>query len=146
MPAADILIRPVAETDFKAVHDFINGLENTEFETRTLQHIYRQNLANPNIIYLIATSAGEPVGFISCYLQALLHHAGTVAEIQEMFVKNEWRSKGIGHTLVQRVIQMSRERGAVQMEVTSGNQRTDTHRFYLREGFSLSHKKFTRPL
>jgi PhnO protein len=67
-----------------------------------------------------------------------------VAEIQELFVKEQYRSLGIGRHLVND-LQM-RLQQCVVLEVTTQNKRTATHVFYEQLGFSPSHKKFVKQL
>ncbi len=81
---------------------------------------------------------------VSCHIQPLLHHAALVSEIQEMYVKDEFRSQQIGKALMEYVVGFAKSMGAVQMEVTSRSTRENAHRFYQREGFEKSHVKLVR--
>ncbi|MBC8882846.1 GNAT family N-acetyltransferase [Flavobacterium piscinae] len=94
------LIRPVSETDFEAVYQFINALEDFVFPKASQQAIFLENLSNPKHIFLLAEINQIPVGFISCHVQNLIHHGGLVGEIQEMFVLEQYRSKQIGKQLL----------------------------------------------
>ena len=67
-----------------------------------------------------------------------------VAEIQEMFVKEEYRSKEIGKALVEALVFFAKSKSALQIEVTSNNVRENAHRFYQKEGFKKSHVKLVR--
>lgn len=84
------------------------------------------------------------VGYLSCHSQFLLHHGGQkIAEIQEMYVNPESRKMGIGKKMIDELKRVALEKGIEQLEVTSNNKRTKTHRFYEREAFIQSHQKFT---
>ena len=144
MDSHQIKIRPASLSDFEKVFDFINQLENTEFEKEHQEFIYRKNLSSPDNIYLVAASDNLIVGFISCHIQYLLHHGGQkIGEIQEMYVAENSRSRGVGKELLDTLKKVAKETGIVQLEVTSGHQRGKAHSFYEREGFLHSHKKFT---
>lgn len=86
------------------------------------------------------------VGFVSVHIQYLLHHAGKVAEIQDLFIKTTYRNTGIGKELVQEAEKWSLENGARDIEVSSNRRREQAHRFYEREKYLKSHFKFTKQL
>ncbi len=138
-----IQIRPAAIDDFQYVYDFVNLLEKQEFDREKQWEIYLENACNPNHIYLIAWAHSLAVGYLSCHVQNLLHHGGLVGEIQEMYVNENGRSHGIGKKLIDNVKEIAKARGVLQLEVTSGFNREGAHRFYEREGFVHTHKKFT---
>lgn len=139
-------IRLAGTKDFETVYRFINLLEDETFDETTQQLLFAENIANPNIIYLLAFANEMPVGLLSCHIQNLLHHAGKVGEIQEMYVDASARSLGVGKKLIDRLKVIAQERNVVQLEVTSSFKRADAHRFYERENFIFTHKKFTFPL
>lgn len=135
----------VAE-DFMTIYRFVNLLEDAVFDQSAQQRLFTENIANPNVVYLLAFFEGNPVGFLSCHIQNLLHHNGKVGEIQEMFVDESARSLGIGKKLIAEIKIVARQKNVVQLEVTSSFKRQAAHRFYERENFIFTHKKFTFPL
>ena len=92
-------------------------------------------------MYLIAW-AKKPVAYLSCHMQALLHHGGEVAEIQEMYVVPEQRGHGIGKQLVDKLKGILRRRKVKRIEVTSQVYRRKAHKFYEGENFKLTSRKF----
>lgn len=136
-------IRFATADDFEAVYTFINQLEDETMDRQIQKRIFTQNLSNSEIIYLLAFSNGKPIGFLSLHIQNLLHHGGPIGEIQEMYVSKEARSLGAGKLLVDAIKRIAKERRIPQLEVTSSFKREDAHRFYEREGFAHTHKKFT---
>ncbi|MFT3794120.1 GNAT family N-acetyltransferase [Flavobacterium sp.] len=141
-----ITIRMAVAEDFQTVYRFINLLEDDTFNETTQHLLFAENLANPNVVYLIAFADEKPVGLLSCHIQNLLHHAGKVGEIQEMYVEESARSLGVGKKLIDALKAIAQQRNLVQLEVTSSFKRADAHRFYERENFIFTHKKFTLPL
>ena len=140
-------VRSAALADFESIYGFVNALEEIVFERDTLYHIFQKNIASDLNIYLVAyDQSNRPVGYISCHGQYLLHHAGLVGEIQELFVQPDKRGEGIGRLLVDAVKQRARDMGMLQLEVTANIKRVDTHRFYEQQGFDHTHKKFVYPL
>lgn len=130
--------------DEAIVYDMICDLENKGLSRESFNFVFHHNLAQQNICYLIAEYDGTPVGMGSCHVQPLLHHVCMVAEIQEMFVKEAYRSKEIGKALVDALIVFAKSKSALQIEVTSNNARENAHRFYQKVGFKKSHVKLVQ--
>lgn len=105
---------------------------------------FDRNIQSLNISYFLAEQSGKAIGMVSCHIQPLLHHAALVSEIQEMYVKPEYRSQRIGKVLMDHVTAFAKGEGAIQMEVTSRATREQAHRFYERERFEKSHVKLVR--
>jgi len=137
-----ISLRLATLADFKAVYDFINLLENLVYDAAVQRRLYEENLKNPDIVYLLAFDNEKPLGLLSMHIQNLMHHAGRIGEIQEMYVDEAARSLGIGKQLMDEMRSIAKQRNVLQLEVTSRLARTDAHRFYEREGFAFTHKKF----
>jgi len=141
-----IHICKAVDIDFEAIYSFINELEGQLFNREKQAEIFHQVIHNPTNIYLVAFDEDTPVGFISCHAQNLLHHSGLIGEIQEMFVAEKYRSGGVGKLLMENLIAESKQKGFLQLEVTSSKRREKAHQFYMREGFLASHFKFTKKI
>jgi len=144
MYMSNIIIRQATAADASVIYRFVNELEDTVFDESLFTRYYYQNLQLPHTHYLVAAEADVVLGYISCHGQILLHHCGLVYEIQEMFVVKEHRSKGIGALLLKALEERIAGDDHKLLEVSSNLRRKDTHRFYLLNGFSETHFKFTR--
>ncbi|MCE7063964.1 GNAT family N-acetyltransferase [Dyadobacter sp. CY326] len=144
MEIEKLTIREVNVADRAVIYEMICALENMKMDVAGFDFAFDTNIKNPNIRYFLAEFDSQPVGMVSCHIQPLLHHAALVSEIQEMFVKPEYRSQQVGKALMQHVMAYAKHMGAIQMEVTSRNIREQAHRFYQREGFEKSHVKLVR--
>jgi len=143
-PPADGSIRRATLADASVIYQFICDLENQTLDSALFLAVFERNLANPQIHYLIAVQADEPVGFVSCHIQYLLHHTGKVGEIQELYVHPNWRKQRIGQQLLNAVAQIGTEEELVNLEVTTNQKRVDTLRFYERESFLCTHYKLVK--
>ncbi len=138
------LVRDAAESDKTVLYQMLCELEGQVINYEDFCRVYQRNRSSDYIFYFVAEVKSVVVGMISCHIQGLLHHAGLVAEIQEMYVLPPYRSHGIGKMLMQHVIEAVETLGVSQIEVTSRAHRIDAHRFYEREGFEKSHVKLVR--
>jgi len=139
-------IRIAKPEDFPAVFSFICELEETAFDYNTLLAVFLNNIYADSCIYLVAEDMQELIGFISCHSQLLLHHSSRVAEIHEFYVKSNVRSTGVGTLLLKELRNQLRLKDIHFLEVTAQNKRAQTHSFYLKNGFTQSHEKFTQIL
>lgn len=139
-------IRSADWTDASAVYAFLCELEEAPLDQTKFQTIFRHNLTNPAVHYFVAEEAGVLIGFISCHIQYLLHHIGKIGEIQELFVRSEYRNARVGQQLLDAVTALAVREGCVNLEVTTNQRRTDAIRFYERAAFRRSHYKLVKPI
>jgi PhnO protein len=140
-------IRKVEEYDMLTVYEQVCLLEEFTFNINAFEKIFNHNMKDENVLYYLAENhEGEPLGFISCHIQNLLHHCGKVAEIQELFVRQENRAEGVGQALVKFVEQELIVLNCTSFEVTAQNKRLLTHDFYKKMGFDHTHLKYTKAI
>lgn len=139
----NLQIRKVKTQDLDFVYKSICELENEELDFEVFAAIFNENIANPSNLYLIAENENEGVGFISFHTQNLLHHCGRVGEIQEFFINENHRGKGIGRRFIEKIMQYAEEDKLKSIEVTTNRRRVENVLIYENLGFTLSHNKFT---
>jgi GNAT superfamily N-acetyltransferase len=101
---------------------------------------FEEITANPNVLLLVGELDGTIVA--TCQLtfaRHLTYHGGLIAELESVRTVSELRGQGIGTALMDWVVEESRRRGAVRLQLTSNRARVDAHRFYERLGFVASH-------
>ena len=142
-----IALRKTESRDLEVIHRMLCALEETDLPFAAFRNIFLRNINDAGMLYLVAChETGEIVGHLALHTQWLLHHAGLVAEIQEMFVDPSYRGAGIGENLLKEALKWADEKGCVLVEVTANINRTRTHGFYSANGFDKTHLKFTMPL
>ncbi|SOD97875.1 GNAT family N-acetyltransferase [Spirosoma fluviale] len=141
-----LTIRPATQIDESTIYNFLCILEEATLDRASFTAIFQQNTANPLVHYLVAELQEKVVGFVSCHVQYLLHHTGKVGEIQELFVRPEFRNQRIGKQLITALIDLAINENFVNLEVTTNQKRADTIRFYERETFIRTHVKLVKPL
>ena len=68
------------------------------------------------------------------------HHTGATAELLSIMVEPARRSQGIGAQLMTALLAECRQRQIQHLDVTVNTTNAAAQRFYIRHGFSLSHK------
>ena len=88
---------------------------------------------------LIAEADGGIVGVLSASWQRAIHVPGVYATIQDLWVDEAWRSRGVGAELVEAIASQARTRGVSRLEVGLPRETfaaiASTESFYRRNGF-----------
>ncbi|KKL38204.1 GCN5 family acetyltransferase [Burkholderia contaminans FFH2055] len=115
--------------------------------TPALIHEKLQSFADkPGDRVCVATMGGEVVGSISLHILPLFHAAGNLGRITSMVVDERHRGCGIGGALMATAERWFESGRCVKLEVTSGDQRPDAHRFYAHHGFVRDGQRFSRKM
>ena len=62
------------------------------------------------------------------------------AQVEGVRVKSTQRGSGVGRKMIQAVMEVARERGCAQLQLTTNKVRKDAQRFYESLGFEKSHE------
>lgn len=96
-----------------------------------------RRLSHDNGIVFIAEHDGKPIGYICGYI--FLSHARNqplMAEIDNMFVMDHFRQKGIGTLLMDIFLSEVQKRGVRRVKVTALHDNGHAHEFYKKQGFT----------
>jgi GNAT superfamily N-acetyltransferase len=102
---------------------------------------FRDFIERGRYFALVARSAaGIECGFVAVYESYALYAEGAFGTIPELYVRPAYRSRGIGHRLVEGAKAHGADRGWTRLEVTTPPlpQFDRTLAFYEREGFAVS--------
>ena len=93
----------------------------------------------PGSAVLVAECDGEVVGLAVLLTRPPMAFAGAVPrnviELDNLVVRRDWRSRKVGHHLLEATRRWSREQGATHIEVAVHAFNRDARRFYERFGF-----------
>jgi GNAT superfamily N-acetyltransferase len=88
---------------------------------------------------LIAEADGTIVGVLTASWQRAIHVPGVYATVQDLWVDEDWRSRGVGAELVEAIASQARSRGVSRLEVGLPRETfaaiASTESFYRRNGF-----------
>jgi GNAT superfamily N-acetyltransferase len=81
---------------------------------------------------------GNTVVAVAGYRFMEMLYAGKTLYVDDLNTDETRRSRGYGKTLMDWLKREAKERGCVQLQLDSGVQREQTHRFYFREGLTIN--------
>ena len=92
---------------------------------------------------LVATLRDRHVGLCSIYLDLNSVRFGRRAWVEDLAVDPEYRSRGVGRALLEAAQRWGIAHRATHLELDSGIDRTEAHRFYERERPSWRSNQYT---
>lgn len=101
---------------------------------------------NHRQVLLLARCGGVVCGLISLDFMYYLPLDTTTCRITAMVVTPEAQGRGLGRQLLREAERRGRAGGAARIEITSGSQRTDAHKFYRDNGYSDGTVRFVKYL
>jgi GNAT superfamily N-acetyltransferase len=93
----------------------------------------------------VAVDGGEVVG-ITVYRILEKTHSGRDLYCDDLVTDESRRSSGVGHALMQYMESVCRERACDNFSLDSGTQRQQAHKFYFREGMTVTSFHFDRKM
>ena len=73
-------------------------------------------------------------------------HVGRKLYVDDLVTDSARRSLGVGHSLLEFLEAEARHYGCASLDLDSGTQREQAHKFYFREGLTVQAFSFSKPL
>jgi GNAT superfamily N-acetyltransferase len=130
-----ISVRFATARDAEVIVSFVRGLANYEREPEAVEvtpEILRAQMESddPPFECLIAEEEGAPVGFALFYRNYSTWRGRPGLFLEDLFVPERHRRKGIASALLKRLAAIAMERGYGRMEWSVLNWNTPAHDFY----------------
>ena len=142
-----IQIRSCVAGDFDEVILLLRQLwADKSVDPLTLRPIFDRALVSSSKTYLVATDENRVIGFGSLNLKDDLWPDGRVAYLDQLVVDTEYRKKGVGEQLLERLVSTAQQKNCCCIELTSAFYRNESHQFYEKRGFARRAFIFTKEL
>ena len=89
-----------------------------------------------SIFTIVIEDIGQIIGF-GCLIKYLVPTKGQIARLEDIVIDSSYRGKGIGSTLLDKLIEIAKKNGFQMLELTSRPQKTAARSLYLSKGFEL---------
>lgn len=132
----DIIIRKAVTEDFDSVYPLFEQLwPNKILNREELYKVFNRGAISNTDELFCAELDGVVIGFCAYAIVNNLWQAGYISYIYAMVVDEKQRGKGYGTKLLNEAIAKSKEQGMKRVELDSGFQREEAHKFYEKLGF-----------
>lgn len=143
---ADFIYRKGTFADCRQVFRLICEMEQRELPYDSFMKIFRKQLLSDSYACLVCSLDEKVIGVLNLRFEEQLHHSARIAEVMEFAILPDYRKKGVGKEMLTKACKLAKEFGCIQIEAACNQLRTDTHRFYAREGMHNFHFKFSKLL
>jgi GNAT superfamily N-acetyltransferase len=136
----------VEPTDERLVIDILPVLSELRphLTADSLREIYAEGF-HQGLRFLAAYDEGRCVG-VAGWRFVTWTFSGRKLYVDDLVTTASARSTGVGHALLEELASRATDAGCSILDLDSGVQRGDAHRFYFREGLHISSYHFTRSL
>ena len=131
------------DTDFVAV--LMNDLGYQVSPQLIAEKIGTMDTSNTDTA-LVAIQGDTIAGVISLHALPMFHRLGNLGRITSLVVAAHSRGAGVGSALMASADGWFQSQKCVKVEVTSGDQRPDAHRFYQHIGFERDGQRLAKGL
>jgi|SRR5207248_2258693 len=151
--SADLVVRSATDADALGMSFLLEDLGHPIEPARIVEKLADLRDSPLDRVWVVEVPAKPVVseghalaGLLGFHAIPLLHTAGRLGRITALVVHPRLRGMGVGRRLVDVAEQFARGINCERLEVTSGEQRHDAHRFYTTLGFSPQSARFVKPL
>ena len=140
-----MVIRPAKSEDFESIVPLLKQLwPANPIDLKAACDILDGGLASDRRAYLCACDGDRIIGFCTLIIRDCLWLQGDVGYICDLVVDQDHRRSGAGTALVERVVEIAKQRRCRRVELDSGFHRTAAHEFYAKRGFEKRAFLFSR--
>ena len=126
----------------RAYYEF-DGIEFDPTRARwAFEQMIRENHGRAWTIHL----EGQVAGYFVILYGFSLEYGGRVLEIDELFIRSEWRGHGLGRAVLEFVETQAHEVGAVLLTLETEADNENAQAFYARHGFTILERQLMRKL
>jgi GNAT superfamily N-acetyltransferase len=132
--------------DARLVQDVLPVLRELRphLDEASLEAVYQEG--HPQGLRFLAAYDGDRCVGVAGWRILALTFAGRKLYVDDLVTTGDGRSKGVGHALLAELETRARARNCTVLDLDSGVQRHDAHRFYFRERMHISSHHFTKAL
>jgi predicted N-acetyltransferase YhbS len=129
-------IRPARLSDYKSVialyNKFVGSARYSQFNSDSFKKVL---ISDSNFIF-VAEDNGTLVGFVTFSIRLVVRYPKPIAELDELFVDEKYRRKGVGKLLMNRVLEKSKELECYRLFIESHYDHKVAHKYYEALGFT----------
>jgi PhnO protein len=97
---------------------------------------FNKVLENPNNFVFIVEDEKKLIGFASFSVRDVIRYPKPIAELDEFFILEEFRNRGVGRRLMEEVEEKAKELHCHRLSIETGYAHKDAHAFYEQIGYT----------
>jgi len=129
-------IRRGEEKDYKELMGLYNLFVKSDRYSRYDNDSFARVRQNPNNFVFVAEDEGKLVGFISFSIRDVIRYPKQIMELDEIFVLQDYREKGVGKILMDQMETIAKEKNCHRIFIESHYDHKGAHKFYETLGYA----------
>lgn len=129
-------IREAKQSDYHELMGLYNLFVGEDRYSRYDNDSFIKILNTQNNYIFVAEDSGKLVGFITFSIRDVVRYPKPIAELDELFVLSDYRQKGAGKMLMERVEDKAKKLGCYRMYIESHYDHKTAHIFYEKLGYT----------
>ena len=142
----EIVLKLLDEFREDCIFQITNKEQKSETAINGSQVVYEILLQRIDYFVNILEIENDIVGIITGYLCPMMRSGDNRAEVEEFYVKPEYRGKGGANMLMDAFFAWCKDRGVVKINLESDLELERAHHFYKKYGFETKAKRFIKKL
>jgi GNAT superfamily N-acetyltransferase len=140
-----MIIRAARREDLEAVvgllrEDVIREVDESAVPASSYAAAFEEIRSDGHQDLLVGEVDGEVVATAQLtWVRQLTYVGGLTCTVESVRVRSDLRGQGLGRELIEHVLRLAGERGAVRVQLTTNAKRVRAQKFYAELGFVASH-------
>ena len=131
-----MLIRSVKESDYKNLMQLYNGFVGEDRYSKYNNDSFSKVIKSKNNFIYVAEENKQLIGFVSFSVRLVVRYAKPIAELDELFVLPEYRGKGIGKSLMNKILDKAKELNCYRLFIETHYNHKAAHKLYEKLSFT----------
>ncbi|HSW88021.1 MAG TPA: GNAT family N-acetyltransferase [Candidatus Saccharimonadales bacterium] len=127
---------------FKLLDEFSSLLKTVDIPSKVGEHIFDEVISRNDTKIFVVEENNQLLGLATFYLLPNIRHGWKRGHIEDFFVTNNSRSKGLGTFLFSSIKDYCRKNNIKVIKLDSGNELITAHSFYKKNGGKTTEKFF----
>lgn len=129
-------IRLAQESDYEKVIELYNLFVGSDRYSQHNSDSFKKVLKNNNNFIFVATDTDKIIGFATFSIRDVVRYPKPIAELDELFVSENYRKHGIGKLLMNEIEKKAKELDCYRLFIESHYEHKAAHKFYESLGYT----------
>ncbi|MFA5886720.1 MAG: GNAT family N-acetyltransferase [Patescibacteria group bacterium] len=129
-------IRKVSQSDYRELMSLYNLFVGEDKYSKHDNDSFSRVLDSQSNFVFVTEDLGKLIGFASFSIRSVIRYPKPIAELDEIFVRPEYRQKGVGKMLMQQIEDKAKELDCYRLFIESHYDHKAAHLFYESLGYT----------
>jgi GNAT superfamily N-acetyltransferase len=129
-------IRIAKESDYENLMNLYNKFVGNDRYSKLDNDSFKKVITNKNNFIFVAEDNSKLIGFATFSVRLVVRYPKPIAELDELFVDENYRRAGVGKMLMNMILDKAKELGCYRLFIESHYDHKGAHKFYESLGFT----------